>query len=257
MKLKIALRNLYISQSVILVFLIFAYFIWFPHSFTEFGGFFDTAWMLIFVDLILGPILVYFIYNENKKYLKFDINALLGIQLLAFLFGAYSLYLKHPAYAVFSVDRFVLTNVSNIYPQPSLSQQLNNHLFSQPELVVAQFPQNIKEKNGLMFDVMLNGLPDIDSRPKYFKPLNEHINTIMEKSISIERLVLDTKSQKKLILFKQKYQDKYKDFAYFPLTGNNQKDMIWVFDKQTGKPIDILDINPWKIDIVSNIENNK
>lgn len=255
MKLKVALRNLCISQAVIILFLIFAYFFWFPHSFSQLGGFYKTAWMLIFVDLVLGPLLIFFIYKENKKHLIFDINALLSIQLIAFVFGAYSLFLKHPAYAVFSIDRFVLTNVSNIYPQPSWSEQFKKYFFSAPEFVVAHLPKDSEERNLLTLDVILNGLPDIDSRPKYFTPFDHHIDSVMNKRIQIGKLSLDTQAKEKLSLFAKKNEGEIADFAFFPLSGNNKKDMVWVFDKKTSKPIGIIDIDPWKFKVASNLYN--
>ena len=247
MKLKIALRNLYISQAIILLFLLFAYIFWFPHSFAELGGFFDTAWMLIFVDLILGPLLVFLIYKENKKNLKFDINFLLSIQLVAFIFGAYSLFLKHPAYAVFSNDRFILTNISNIYPKPSKFDLLKNHFFSSPELVFAKLPETTLERNNFILSVSLKGEPDIESRPKYFKPLNTHIDKVLKKSINLKDLDLGNREQKILNSFFNKHKKDKHRFAYFSLSGNDKKEMIWVFDTKLAKPIEILDINPWKL----------
>ena len=255
MNLKVALQNLYISQSIIITFLIFAYLYWFPYSFTNLGGFYKTAGMLIFVDLILGPLLVFFIYKENKKFLKFDINVILSIQLISFIFGAYSLFLKHPAYVVFSIDRFVLTNVSNIYPQPSWLDQAQHHFFSSPEFVVAQLPKDIKERNNLTLEVALNDKPDIDSRPKYFSPFDQNIDLIMKKSIQLEQLVLDTQEQKTLALFSKKHKSERNNFAYFPLKGNNQNDVIWVFNKYTAKPIEILDIDPWKFKVASKLKD--
>jgi len=66
MRIKIALRNLFISQTIIVLFLIFAYLVWFPHSFAKLGGFYDTAFMLILVDLVLGPFSVFIIYKEGN-----------------------------------------------------------------------------------------------------------------------------------------------------------------------------------------------
>ncbi len=255
MRAKIALRNLLISQTIIILFLIFAYYFWFPHSFAKLGGFYKTASMLVFVDFILGPLLVFLVYKENKKYLTFDINVLLFIQLLAFIFGAYSLYLKHPAYTVFSVDRFVLTNVSNIYPQPSWSAQVSKYFFSSPNFVIANLPKDSDERNRLTLDIILNGQPDIDSRPKYFTPFDYHIDSVMNKRIQIGKLSLDTQAKEKLSLFAKKHEGQITDFAFFPLSGNNKKDMIWAFNKKTAKPVDIIDIDPWKLKVVSNLDD--
>jgi len=245
MRTKLALRNLYISQAIILVFLMFAYYIWFPYSFAKLGGFNQTALMLIFVDLVLGPLLVFIVYKEGKKFLRFDINVLLGIQLFAFAFGAYSLYLKHPAYAVFTVDRFTLANVSQLYPQQPWLTQLQSSFFSSPQFVVAKSPNNVKKRNALMFDILLKGAPDINERPELFEPFGQHLDTVFAKSIPLNILFQNTKTKEKLAVFHKQYGGVPDDYAYFPLAGNNKKDMIWVFDRATAKPVGIIDSDPW------------
>lgn len=247
MRTKIALQNLYISQTIIILFLIFAYFIWFPHSFSKLGGFNDTAFIIIFADLILGPLLVFIVYKEGKKFLRFDINVLLGIQLFAFAFGAYSLYLKHPAYAVFTVDRFTLANVSQLYPQQPWLTQFKLSFFSSPLFVVAKSPSNLKERNTLMFDVLLKGKPDINERPELFEPFEQHIDTIFSKSIPLDLLFNSESNREKFAQFYKIHGGKPGDYAYFPLKGNNKKDMIWVFDRNTATPIGIIDSDPWVV----------
>lgn len=247
MRSKIALRNLYISQAIILLFLIFAYLVWFPHSFSKLGGFTDTAWMIIFVDLVLGPLLVFIVYKKDKKHLTFDINVLLAIQLGAFVWGAYSLYLKHPAYAVFTGDRFTLTNVSAVYPRPGWREQLNKYLFSTPKLVITKFPENKKERNTLLFDVLLKGEPDIDTRPRFFKPFDNHSKEILSKSLKPGLLFVNEDSKRKIEELINRKGGTIEDLAFFPLSGNNRKDVVWVFDRQTAKPVEILDIDPWKV----------
>jgi len=245
MRKKIVLRNLYISQAIIFVFLVFAYLVWFPHSFAKLGGFNKTALMLIFVDLVLGPLLVFIVYREGKKYLTFDINVLLGIQLFAFAFGAYSLFLKHPAYAVFSGDQFTLTNVSHIHPQQHWLEQFKTSFFSSPQLVVTKAPQNNKKRNDLIFSILLESAPDIDKRPEYFESFIENIDAVFSKSIPINLLFQDSKAREKLDQFLKKHDKQANDYAYFPLSGNSKKDMIWVFDRSTAKPVGIIDSNPW------------
>lgn len=243
MRSKIALRNLLISQAIILLFLVFAYFVWFPHSFTQLGGFNKTALMLIFVDLVLGPLLVFIVYKEGKKYLAFDINVLLSIQLIAFIFGAYSLFLKHPAYAVFSDDRFILTNVSSLYPRQDWSTQLTSSFFSSPKLVYAKTPDDPRDKSKLIVEILLKRAPDINNRPKYYEPLEQHVHTVFSKSIDLNTLLLNEEIKEKLSFFLIKHGGVAEDYAYFPLQGNNQKKMIWVFNRSEAEPVGIIDSN--------------
>ena len=201
--------------------------------------------MLIFVDLILGPLLVFIIYKKDKKYLTFDINVLLSIQLFAFFWGAYSLYLKHPAYVVFVGDRFTLTNVSHLYPQLPWFEQLKTNFFSSPKFVIAKAPGNTKERNALLFEVMLNGAPDIDERPEYYEPFKKHLDSVMNKSLNSEQLFSTSSNKNKLDEFIKQHGGIVDDYSFFPLIGNNKKEMIWVFDRATAKPVDIIDSDPW------------
>ena len=201
--------------------------------------------MLIFVDLILGPLLVFIIFKEGKKYLSFDMNVLLSIQIAAFVFGAYSLFLKHPAYAVFTGDRFTLTNVSAVYPPQPLLEQLKQYFFSAPKWVVAKTPEDPIKRNTLLFDVILKGAPDIDSRPEYFEPFDKHIDSIFTKGLNSNHIFLNNSAQLKLEKFINQHGGTVADYVFFPLKGNNQKDVIWVFNRSSTLPVGIIDSDPW------------
>jgi len=250
MRLKIALRNLVISQIIIIIFLIFAYLVWFPYSFSDLGGFTETALMLIFVDLVLGPLLVFIVFKEGKKYLKFDINVLLAIQVAAFLFGAHALFLKHPAYIVFTGDRFTLTNVSHLYPQQTWHTQFKKSFFSSPKFVVAKLPSDALKQSNLILDIVFNQTPDLDRRPEYYHSFEKHTETTLAKSIPINKLLSNTKTKQKLAEFLEQHGGKPEAYAYFPLSGNNKKEFIWVFDRVSAKPIGLIDSDPWIKDIV-------
>jgi len=68
----------------------------------------------------------------------------------------------------------------------------------------------------------------------------------LKKSINLTNLDLGNREQKILNLFFNKHKNNKHRFAYFSLSGNDKKEMIWVFDTKLAKPIEILDINPWK-----------
>lgn len=246
MRFKIALRNLYISQAIILLFLVFAYFAWFPHSFYKLGGFYETAWMLIFVDLVLGPLLVFIVYREGKKYLTFDINVLLAVQLGAFAFGAYSLYLKHPTYVVFAENRFILINTSHAAPQHLRFNSLKPSLLS-PTFVYAKMPDNTEQLMDFILGVALRNEPILEQRTEFYEPFKIHADTILAKSIKVEQFVFDANSKEKLVRFIAEHGGTPSDYAYFPLRGNNKRDMVWVLDRNSVKPVGIIDIDPWQL----------
>jgi hypothetical protein len=252
MRSKIALRNLFISQIIILIFLLFSYFAWFPYSFSWLGGFYETALMLIFVDLVLGPLLVFIVYKENKKHLKFDINVLLAIQLSAFVFGAYSLYLKHPTYVVFSGDRFTLVNKSQISPHGVRFDQLKPSVFS-PTFVYAKLPDDSQLQIDFMLGVDLRNESKLEHRSDFYHPLETYMNIVLNSGIEPSQFLMDKSTKKILNKFIKDNGRTTKDYVFFPLQGNNNKKLVWAFEKETFKPVETLEIDPYKFKIISKV----
>jgi len=87
----------------------------------------------------------------------------------------------------------------------------------------------------LILDIVLHGKPDIDSRPQYFTPFDQHIGSVVNKSFQLELLTLNGITDEKLKLFSKKNENNYKDYTFFPLSGNNKKDTIWVFNKKNSE----------------------
>lgn len=245
MRVKLALRNLFISQAIIFIFLIFAYFIWFPYSFIILKEFYKTAILLIIVDLVLGPLLVLLVYKENKKHLRFDINILLLIQITAFAFGAYSLYLKHPVYAVFTIDRFTLVNAANANSEKIRFNTLKSSLFSKTKIAVAKMPVKIEERNALVLGV-LNGEVDLDQRAEYYEPYDLHIKSVIDRNLITDVSIFKNKTKREFKKFINKHGGKISDYVYLPLQ-TQFKDVIWVLNNKTALPIGIIDIDPWSL----------
>lgn len=244
MRIKIALRNLFISQTIIVLFLIFAYLVWFPHSFAKLGGFYDTAFMLILVDLVLGPLLVFIIYKEGKKYLAFDINVLLAIQLAAFLFGAYSLYLKHPAYTVYNNGLFKLVNTSYISQEMIRFDSLKSSYFSRPKMAFVTWPEREQEKLDIMVGVDMFGERDIDERPEYFTPYLADTQKILTQQLNPIYTFNSPQSKEKLDHFIRKHGGGVIDYAFFPVVGNNKKKAVLVLRQESAKPVGIIETLP-------------
>ena len=239
--------NFLVSQIIIAIFLIFAWAIWYPSPLAEFSGFYKMSQIILLTNLCLGPILIFIIYKEHKKKLKQDLLVLAIIQVSAFLFGAYSIYLKHPAYLVFTVDRFTLVSEKEITSDKIQYPQLQTSFFSSPKLVFAQRPENPKARNELLFSVLFEGKPDLDRRAEYYEPFANHLTSVLKRSIETDVLFPDELSQIKLSKFLGKYGGEKQDYAYLPLQGNRGKNVIWVLDRKDGHPIDIIDSDPWLV----------
>ena len=245
MKYMIASTNFVISQVISALFLLFAYFAWFPHSLTELSSFSKSAWLLVFINLILGPLLILFFYNKNKKNLKFDLLALAAIQTSALLFGMYSIYQKHPVYAVFTVDRFTLINAKYAEPEKARHNELQVSFLSKSKMAFAKMPIDIHLKNEIIMGHMFRGEPDLDGRAEYYEPYANHIDSVINMSLNLKGMLKKPLDISELASFLNEHGGTVDSYAYIPLQ-TNKEEVIWVLNKLTAEPIGILNIDPWK-----------
>ena len=111
-KLNLLLRlrafSLHFLASVIVVglALIVMRLVWYPTPFASLLGWVDLLWVVVGVDLVLGPVLTFLVYAPGKKSLRFDLAVIVLVQLSALGYGIYTSAQGRPIYLVFVVDRF-------------------------------------------------------------------------------------------------------------------------------------------------------
>ncbi|MBJ6611957.1 MAG: hypothetical protein JG718_16495 [Candidatus Thiothrix moscowensis] len=244
-KFKASLIHLLLSATVVGLFVAFALSIWYPNPFFEISGLKAIILILLSVDLVLGPLLTFIVFKPNKPSLKFDLAVIGAVQIAALVYGMYTIHLGHPVYVAYAVDRFTLINRADVNPLDAKQAELQASGWWKPILVYAQSPTDPKEQEQLVMEV-LAGKPDIDARPQYYEPFNQHSQAVLSKGIKPEKLTTNADSKTKLDALLAKHNKTAADYAYFPLVGK-EKDVIWVWDKTSAQAIGTLDVNPWAL----------
>ena len=72
------------------------------------------VFILIGVDLVLGPLLTLIVYKQGKPGLKFDLSFIAAVQVAALIYGSYTLHSERPHFLVFAIDRVTLVALSGI-----------------------------------------------------------------------------------------------------------------------------------------------
>ncbi len=98
-KAKAAAIHLIISAIVIALFFAIIFFVWFPNGLI-YAGALDGLQLVVLVDLVLGPLLTFVVFNRSKKSLKFDLSVIALIQLAALVYGGKTIYEERPVLAV-------------------------------------------------------------------------------------------------------------------------------------------------------------
>jgi len=94
--------------------LVFA--LWFPWPYRELSGGRDLFLLLVSVDVVLGPLITFAIFDRAKSRagLRRDLAVVAALQLAGLLYGLWSVQLARPVHMVFEIDRFRIVHRTDI-----------------------------------------------------------------------------------------------------------------------------------------------
>jgi hypothetical protein len=235
--------HLLISATILGSFLTFIYWVWYPQPFFVVEGIENIIWVLIGVDLVLGPALTLIVYNTEKPGLKRDLLIIVLIQVIGFSYGAHTMYTERPYFAViYDSTSFEVLEASVIKDLSETPEELMPSFFSRPKFVFAKKPKSREELEKIL-EAMKKGAPAIGQNPKYFKPLKGNLSSKWEFSLDLDSLEKNAGNQKAVENFKAKYGDRVHQLRYFPIVGKFTA-RILVIDPDLEAVIDYIDINP-------------
>ncbi|MAZ66608.1 MAG: hypothetical protein CMF25_05815 [Kangiellaceae bacterium] len=241
--------HLLISLSIVCSFFILVYFVWYTPPFRELEGVSNVVALLVSIDLILGPLLTLIIYVPGKKGLKFDLFVIALVQLSAFSYGAYTIYIERPAFVVFNVDRFNVVTAGSIEIDELSDPQLAPSVFESARFVYAQTPTDPGERFEIMVSATQGG-KDLALRPKYYQSYSENAAKVQEQAIITTQLLEDLhpEASGSIAEILANHGIKGKALAYFPLVGK-QKSMTAIIRRDNAEVIGWLDIDPWTLQV--------
>ncbi len=235
--------HLGLSALIVLTVLTLAVGLWYPGRFFAAEGGWTVLRILIFVDLILGPTLTLIVFRPGKKGLRLDLTIIALLQLAALSYGTSVIYSERPAFLVFNVDRFSILSRDDIatdqIPQAALQDAPTHRGLS---VIFAERPTDPEERDRLLWEV-LEGGPDLEYRPDYYRPYQAHVDAVLERRVAID----DLPRTEPIEAFVARHNGTIADYAYIPVLGRN-KDMLMAVAKADGQPVGLIDIDPWASD---------
>jgi len=232
-----------ISSTILGAFLSIVFFIWYPQPFFVVEGLMQIVWVLVGVDVVLGPALTLVVFKSGKPGLRRDLSIIAGIQILGFIYGAHTFFVERPAFAVmFDSDYFDVIPASDMKDLNKIDPALGFSSIGGPLIVFVESPTEISELKGILED-MKQGGAYIDRRPEFYRPLKGFINRKFEYSRDLDDIQKKPGNEIQIRQFKEEYGDRISDFAYFPIIGKATSRVL-VIDRNTEDVIDYIDVNP-------------
>jgi len=163
--------------------------VWYPGALFEAAGGSALLFILVGVDVVLGPLMTLIIFRSGKWGLRFDLAAIGTVQLLALAYGAHVVFLARPAFIVFVVDRFELATAADLDPRELAKAkypQFRSAPWTGPKFAVARMPTDPAEHNQVVLAAM-RGL-DLQDFPKYWVPYADGRSLVRAKALTVAGL---------------------------------------------------------------------
>ena len=233
--------HLLISAAVAAAGVAIILFVWYPGPFGEAAGGYGLLFILVAVDVVVGPLITLIIFKVGKRSLKFDLSVIAVLQLAALFYGMHIVYLARPAFIVFVKDQFQTVRAVDLdagelakakYPQFRQPPWLG------PELAFAQMPADQKERNELVM-AAASGY-DLEQFPRVYVPYAEHTQEVLARSWPIGRMrAVEPEAAKVVDPYLARSGIKESEVRYLRLRAP-QAWIAVLIDAKTAQPIKML-----------------
>lgn len=208
------------------------FFLWFPSEYSYLSGGTTLLLLILSVDVILGPVLTFAVFNQTKSvaHLRRDLLVIILLQLGALSYGMYTVILARPVGLVFEFDRFrVLSSAEVVHSElsralpPFQSLPLNG-----PRLLAVRKTQAGEEKSDALLTAILQGV-DTSQRPNFWIPYGSAERmAAWEKGRPITDLIKKYPGIEAEL--REKTVDDWRSIRYLPVRSRN--DAVALIDRR-------------------------
>ena len=90
--------------------------LWYPYPYREISGGRELFLLVVAVDVVLGPLLTFAIFNRAKPMaeLRRDLFVIVLLQLAALSYGLWTVFVARPVHLAFEIDRFRVVHAVDV-----------------------------------------------------------------------------------------------------------------------------------------------
>ncbi|MFW2045263.1 TfpX/TfpZ family type IV pilin accessory protein [Acinetobacter variabilis] len=211
------------------------FFIWYPLPLAKAIGVTQLFGLLLFIDMILGPLLGWVVYKEGKKTLKFDLAVIILVQILAYGYGIYSVAQGRPLWIVYSQYHFDIVQNKQLDEKDldKADQAYQQRSFFGPKIVALKGEEQYQNNN---FAYQRSGWT---SYPPNYTELTSTKSRLIKYALDLKYLNQNNEPERV-----SKILSKYSEAnAWLPLKAPMQ-DIIVLINKNKGEVVQIVDLKP-------------
>lgn len=144
--------------------------VWYPWPYRIISGGESLLFLVMTVDVIMGPLITLAIFNTRKPKaeLRRDLAIIVALQLVALGYGLYTVFQARPAVLALEVDRFRVTSAYDVVHEELAQAQdgFKTLSLTGPVLVNTASPKQEERLSAILLGI--NGA-DLGSRPTFWR----------------------------------------------------------------------------------------
>jgi hypothetical protein len=162
--------------------------VWYPRPLFEAAGGNDLLFIVLAVDVTVGPLLTLIVFQSGKPGMKFDLTVIGLLQATALAYGMNVVALARPAFIVFVKDRFELVTVAELATEELAAArypEFRSPPLDGPRLAASDMPTDPARSQALV-RAAAEGL-DVQHFPRYFEPYASRAKEVLAHAVSVAR----------------------------------------------------------------------
>ena len=235
-----------ISLLIAVLAALLVFLVWYPYPYREISGGRELFGILVTVDVILGPLLTFAIFDRTKsrRTLAFDLTAIGLTQLAALGYGMFTVFVARPVHLVFEYDRFRVVHAVEI-PQellPKAPAGIDPLPLTGPTMLSIR-PATGSEKMSVTM-AELAGSP-VSARPDFWQPYETARPEVLKHAKPVSGLKARFAAQSRLIDQGVAASGRPAErLGYLPLVARKEFWTVFI-DQDSGEVLAAIPLDPY------------
>lgn len=182
--------HLLISAAIAAVALLVLLKVWYPPPLFRAEGGHDLLFILVAVDVVIGPLITLVIFKAGKPGLRFDLSIIALLQACALAYGCYVMFQARPVFVALVIDQFETVRANDLDAADvaqAQHQAFRSLSLTGPTFAAVELPANMAALKTIMAETQKSGKA-VQHLPKYYVPYANHREKALAQSRPVEDL---------------------------------------------------------------------
>ena len=214
---------------------------WYPQPYFMADGGWRVFQIIVLVDVVMGPLLTFIVFNRTKPELKRDLVIVAVLQVGAFVYGAVTMYQYRPVFLaaaeqnLFTVNWLDLERANQDLTEVralSLGQDM-------PLMVDIRLPESTAQREAVWSQSARDGIPPSHQAQRFAPMTQARLDRLLRPGINIDAMAkTDAAIAAELARVLKRHPELPRErLAFVPLNCRFELIML-VFDRETRRMID-------------------